>query len=149
MFVSLGSIGINVGAAVMLTRIGHMGIAGLALSTSTVALFGFLVLFELLRRKIGGVHGKVLGAQFLKIAMASVGMAAMIALSSHMVESWLGITRLAHLANLIVSIPLGLGVYYLACRAFHVSDLDMTVSAFAAPVRRIFRSRTNTIQERS
>jgi putative peptidoglycan lipid II flippase len=149
MLISLGSIGINLGAAVGLTRVAHMGIAGLALSTSAVALFGFLVLFELLRRKIGGVHGKVLGAQFLKIAMASVGMAVMIALSSHMVESWMGITRLAHLVNLIVSIPLGLGVYYGACRAFHVSDLDMTVSAFAAPVRRIFRTRTKTVQERS
>jgi putative peptidoglycan lipid II flippase len=144
MLVSLVSIGINVGAAVVLTRIAHLGIAGLALSTSAVALFGFLVLFELLRRRIGGVHGKVLGAQFLKIAMASVGLAAVVALSSHVVESSMGITRLAHLVNLVVSIPLGLGVYYGACRAFHVSDLDMTVLAFAAPVRRIFRSRTKT-----
>jgi hypothetical protein len=86
----------------------------------------------------------VLGAQFLKIAMASVGLAAVVALSSHVVESSMGITRLAHLVNLVVSIPLGLGVYYGACRAFHVSDLDMTVLAFAAPVRRIFRSRTKT-----
>jgi len=141
MLVSLASIVINLGAAVALTRVAHMGIAGLALSTSTVALFGFLVLFELLRRRIGGVHGRALGTQFFKIALASLGMAVMVALSSHFVEEWLGSTRLAHLANLVISIPLGLGVYYAACSAFSVSDLDMTVRAFAAPVRRIFRSR--------
>jgi hypothetical protein len=68
-------------------------------------------------------------------------MAAIIALSSRLVENWMGVTRLAHLTNLLISIPLGLGVFYGACRAFNVNDLDMTVSAFAAPVRRIFRSR--------
>ena len=141
MLTSIASIVINVGVAVTLTRVLHFGIAGLALSTSAVALFGFLALFEMLRRRIGGVHGRVMGAQFLKIALASLGMAAVIALSSHFVEGWMGVTRLAHLANLVISIPLGLGVYYAACRAFSVSDLDMTVRAFAAPVRRIFRSR--------
>jgi putative peptidoglycan lipid II flippase len=141
MLVSLASVVINLGTAVALTRVAHMGIAGLALSTSAVALFGFLVLFELLRRRIGGLHGWTLGTQFSKIALASLGMAAMVALSSRFVENWMGVTRLAHLANLTISIPLGLGVYYAACRAFSVNDLDMTVLAFAAPVRRIFRSR--------
>ncbi len=83
----------------------------------------------------------MLGQQFSKIVLASSAMAVMVALSSRMVENEMGITRLAHLANLIVSIPLGLGVYYGACRAFGVNDLDMTVRAFAAPVKRVFRSR--------
>ncbi len=141
MLTSIASIVINVGVAVALTRVAHLGIAGLALSTSAVALFGFLVLFEMLRRRIGGVHGRTLGTQFFKIAMASLGMAVVIALSSRLVENWMGVTRLAHLTNLVISIPLGLGVFYAACRAFDVNDLDMTVRAFAAPVRRIFRSR--------
>jgi putative peptidoglycan lipid II flippase len=140
MLTSIASIVINVGVAVALTRVAHLGIAGLALSTSAVALFGFLVLFEMLRRRIGGVHGRTLGTQFFKIAMASLGMAVVIALSSRLVENWMGVTRLAHLTNLVISIPLGLGVFYAACRAFDVNDLDMTVRAFAAPVRRIFRS---------
>lgn len=141
MLTSIASIAINLGVAVTLTRFAHFGIAGLALSTSAVALFGFLVLFEVLRRRIGGVHGRALGTQISKIALASLGMAAVIALSSRLVENWMGVTRLAHLANLTLSIPLGLGVYYAACRAFSVNDLDMTVVAFAAPVRRIFRSK--------
>src|SRR5207253_9392360 len=83
MLTSICSIVINVGVAVVLTRVLHLGIAGLALSTSAVALFGFLVLFEMLRRRIGGVHGRALGAQLFKIALASLGMAAVIALSSY------------------------------------------------------------------
>jgi putative peptidoglycan lipid II flippase len=141
MMVSLASIAINFGVAVTLTRVAHLGIAGLALSTSAVASFGFLVLFELLRRRIGGVHGRELRTQIFKIALASLGMAAAVGLSGRFVENWMGVTRLAHLTNLVISIPLGLGVYYAACRAFGVSDLDMTVLAFAAPVRRIFRSK--------
>jgi len=35
-----------------------------------------------------------------------------------------------------VSIPLGLGVYYGVCRGLGVTDIDMAVRAFTAPIRR-------------
>ena len=53
--------------------------------------------------------------------------------------SWrrmLGVSQLARLADLAVSIPLGLAVFYGVCRALGVSDLDMAVRAFTAPIRR-------------
>ena len=53
MLVSLGSIFINYAAASSMIRLAGLGHAGLALSTSAVALFGFLVLFGILRAKIG------------------------------------------------------------------------------------------------
>jgi putative peptidoglycan lipid II flippase len=136
MYVSLGSLLINYGAALLLLRVAHMGIAGLALSTSAVALFGFLVLFELLRRKIGGIHGRELGSQILRIGVASVAMAMVVASSTRAFEAWLGVSRIAHLADLIVSIPLGLAVYYVCCRMLGVKDIEMTVRAFTSPVTR-------------
>ena len=63
MLVSLGSIVINFATAATMIRFAGLGHAGLALSTSVVALFGFFLLFEILRRRIGGVHGRELAAR--------------------------------------------------------------------------------------
>ncbi len=136
MLVSLASVGINYLAAVLLLKGAHMGIAGLALSTSAVALFGFLVLFEMLRRRIGGVYGRDLGMQFGKVALASCAMAAAVALSTNLIRSWLGDSRVADLADLAVSLPMGLAVYYFASRALRVKDLDLTIRTFTAPLKR-------------
>jgi putative peptidoglycan lipid II flippase len=104
-----------------------------------VALFGFVVLFEVLRRRIGGVYGRELRAGIAKVLIASLALAAVTALSSHGMERWLGVSQLARLADLAVSIPLGLAVFYGTCRALGVSELDMAIRAFSAPIRRRLR----------
>jgi putative peptidoglycan lipid II flippase len=142
MFVSLGSLVINYVAAMLLLRVAHMGIAGLALSTSAVALVGFLILFEMLRRRIGGIHGRELGGQILRVMAASAAMALVVASSTRAFAGWLGVSRMAHLADLMVSIPLGLAVYYVCCRALGVKDLEMTIRAFTAPVTRRWKRGT-------
>jgi len=116
-----------------------LGHAGLAMSTSIVALFGFVVLFEVLRKRIGGVHGRELLAGIAKVLIASLAMAAVTALSSHGMEHWLGVSQLARLADLAVSIPVGLAVFYGMCRALGVTELDMAIRAFSAPIRRRLR----------
>jgi putative peptidoglycan lipid II flippase len=139
MLVSLASIAVNYGVAFAMVRYGHLGHAGLALSTSAVALFAFLVLFAVLRKKIGGVHGRALASQFGKIAAASAAMAAVIALSTHGMSAWLGVSKLAHLADVAISIPLGLAVYYVACRALGIAEIDSVIRAFIGPVERRVR----------
>jgi hypothetical protein len=37
--------------------------------------------------------------------------------------------------DLAVSIPLGLAIFYGVCRGLGVTDIDMAVRAFAAPIR--------------
>src|SRR5262249_34616214 len=74
MLVSLGSIVVNYAAAAALLEVAGMGHAGLALSTSAVALFGFLLQFALLRARIGSVHGRMLATQTGKILLASLAM---------------------------------------------------------------------------
>ena len=139
MLVSLASILINFATAEFMIRGVGLGHAGLALSTSVVALFGFLLLFEILRRRIGGVHGRELAVGMGKVLAASLAMAAAAALSSRFMEHWLGISRLARLADLAVSIPLGLAVFYGACRSLGIHDVDLAIRAFTAPVRRRLR----------
>jgi hypothetical protein len=101
-----------------------------------VALFGFAILFLILRARIGGIHGRELGAQLAKVGAASLAMAAAVALSSHLAETYVGVSQWARLADLAVSIPLGLAVYYGVCRGLGVTDIDMAVRAFTAPIRR-------------
>jgi len=136
MLVSLGSIIVNFATAESMIRFSGLGHAGLALSTSVVALFGFFLLFEILRRRIGGVHGRELAAGIGRVLLASLVMAGVTALSSHEMERWLGVSQMARLADLAVSIPLGLLVFYATCRALGVHEIDMAIRAFTNPVTR-------------
>ncbi len=136
MLVSLASIGINYATAITMIRVAHMGHAGLAMSTSAVALFGFVVLFSILRSRIGGVYGRELLAGIGKVLLASVVMGASVTASTHLMEAWLGVSQLARLADLLVSIPIGLAVFYGMCRSVGVSELDMAIRAVLAPIRR-------------
>ncbi len=137
--VSLASILINFVVAWWLTRRLHMGHAGLALATSGVAIFGSLVLFGLVRARIGGIYGRTLLASTAKIAAASVVMGAAVAFASHSIEGWLGSSRLGRLADLAVSIPLGAAVFSAVCRATRVPELDDAARALHVPLAGLSR----------
>ncbi len=136
MVVSLVSIAINYGAVATLIKAVGMGHTGLALSTSVVSLFGFVTLFLILRNRIHGIYGRELASGFFRIAGASLVMGAAVFLSSHGMERWLGASQLARLADLAVSIPLGLVVFYASCRALHVAELELAVRAVSGPLLR-------------
>jgi hypothetical protein len=57
-------------------------------------------------------------------------------------ERWLGVSQMARLADLAVSIPLGLLVFYATCRALRVHEIDMAIRAFTAPVTRRLKRAT-------
>ena len=143
MLVSLGSILVNYLAASSMIRLTGLGHAGLALSTSTVALFGFVVLFAMLRKRIGGVHGRALAAQIGKVALASAIMGAVIFALTRGMETWLGVSQMARLADLAVSIPAGLAVYYGACRMLGLAEIDAVIRAFTGPIRRRLKRSAN------
>ena len=136
MLVSLGSILVNYAAASTMIKFAGLGHAGLALSTSAVALFGFVVLFAVLRKRIGGVYGRSLAVQMGKVALASGIMGAVIFATSRGMEIWLGVSQMARLADLAVSLPVGLAVYYAACRVLGLAEIDAVIRAFARPIQR-------------
>jgi len=141
MLVSLGSILVNYAVASAMVGRAGMGIAGLAMTTSAVALFGFLVQVLILRNKIGGIHGRALRTQLGRIVAASVAMAAAVALSSYGVRAWLGISQLARVADVVLSLPLGLAVYYGAAKMLGLAEIDMVIRSFTGPIRRILGGR--------
>jgi putative peptidoglycan lipid II flippase len=141
MIVSLVSIAVNYFAASTMVRVAGLGHAGLALSTSIVALFSFIALLWTMRVRIGGIHGRDLLASALKVIAASSLMGAVCFGSSHLVRGWLGIARWARLADLAVSVPLGLAVFYMAARALRIAELEMAWAAIAGPLARRLRIR--------
>jgi putative peptidoglycan lipid II flippase len=136
MIVSVLSIAVNYLTASLLFRYTGLGHAGLALSTAVVATFAGVALFVILRKRIGGIYGRNLMESFWKITAASAFMGAAVLLSTHGIEAWLGAERLGRLIDLAVSIPLGLLVFYAACRVLHVSELDLATRALAGPLNR-------------
>jgi putative peptidoglycan lipid II flippase len=140
MLISLLSVGINFIAAWTLTYYTRLGHAGLALSTSAVALFGFVTQFYLLRNRIHGIYGRNLLNTILKVSAASLAMGAVVWVSSHGMIGHFGKSRLAHLLDLAVSLPIGLAVFYAGCRVLKVPDLDAAFKAIAGPVLRRLRS---------
>jgi len=141
MLVSLGSILVNYAAASTMIKFAGLGHAGLALSTSAVALFGFVVLFAILRKRIGGIYGRDLATQIGKVSLASAIMGAVIFASSRGVAMWLGVSQMARLADLAVSLPVGLAVYYGSCRALGLAEIDGVIQAFARPIQRRLQRR--------
>jgi len=139
MAISLISIGINFVAAWTLTTHTQLGHAGLALSTSAVAMFGFIAQFWILRNRIGGIYGRNVLATVLKVSVASLAMGFAVWASSQLMLRYTGDSRLGHIADLCISIPLGLGVFYLFSRALKVADLDSSLRAIAGPILRRFK----------
>jgi len=135
MLVSLASILINYGVALAMVRSGALGHAGLAIATSAVAVFGFLAQFWILRRRMGGIHGRALLLSVIQISLASTVMGVAVAATSGGIHAWMGATRLARLADLAISIPVGAATFYAACRAMKVAELEMAGGALVSPFR--------------
>lgn len=136
MMVSLASIAINLAAASTMVKVAGLGHLGLALSTSAVALFGSVVLFLVLRRRLRRMHGRALAISVGKIAIASAAMGLACYLSSRGIHHWLGTRKVAQITDVAISIPAGAVVYYALCRAMHVDELDAAWRALAAPLAR-------------
>jgi putative peptidoglycan lipid II flippase len=123
MAVSLASIGLNLALAAGLARGVGMGQAGLALSTSLVALAGAAALGVALRRRIEGIEGRLMAVSAAKITLAAVAMGAVCSVSSVAIHAAVHGHRMPHLADLAISIPLGVGVFYTLARAFRIPEL--------------------------
>lgn len=134
MWISLASIGINAGVAIALTRYLGFGHAGLALSTSAVALFASLSQFLILRSRIAGIYGRRLFSDFTRVTLSGAVMGAAVFASSTLMERSFGVSQLARLADLAVSLPLGLAVFHLMCRWLGLQDFQLLLRSFARPI---------------
>jgi len=88
---------------------------GLALANSLSAMFNAAVLFILLRRRVGMLHGSALAATAARIALAALIMAAACWGTHHWLAGWLSPATLMHnLALVFGPIAVGVAVYFAA-----------------------------------
>lgn len=139
MIVSFSTIVINYGTAYSMIHYFGMGHEGLALSTSAVALFGFIAQFAIVRARLSGLYGRDLVSSLWKVAVAALSMGVVIALTDHLVLDRFGLTRVAFLLDLMVSIPLGVAVFYGVARQLRIPELQPAFSALVRPILRRFR----------
>jgi len=118
-----------------------MGQAGLALATSLVALAGAAALAAALRRRIESIEGPRLAVSAAKIALAAAAMGAVCRVSSLAIHGAIAGDRLAHLADLAVSIPLGVGVFYALARALGIAELRTLEAACYTAISHARRSK--------
>jgi len=76
-----------------------------------------------LRQRIGGIEGRYLGDRFLRVAAASIIMAAPVWLCNIYLARWLGQSRWADLANLAVSLPVGVASFTLAANWLGIDEI--------------------------
>src|SRR5205085_17069 len=127
MVVSIVSMLMNFGLSWIFTEWTTLGHAGLALSISLIALFSAVTLFELLRRRVGGIDGRRIVSSGARILAASTLMAAACLAAKQL--------HLRHALNVLVSVPLGIGVFYLAARAMRVPELEAVRAACYTSLR--------------
>ncbi|HXF40818.1 MAG TPA: murein biosynthesis integral membrane protein MurJ [Blastocatellia bacterium] len=138
MMVSLLSMAINFVMNWML--VGVLQERGLALSTSTVALMNFVLLYMVMQRRISGIEGRRTAITVAKILAASVLMGAVCWFMSDRIQAFAGVSSAAKLANVVASISLGGFVFYVAASALGVPELKVATETI---VRRLNRSRSN------
>ena len=140
MLVSILSIAVNYAAAATLIDGFGMGHAALALTTSVVAMFGFLILFLVIRSRIGGVHGRELLQKYLRVTVASIVMGGAVWLLDRQLTAWWGVSRLARVGDLAITIPAAIAVYYWACHRVGLPEIDGMLKSFVNPVLRRMKS---------
>jgi putative peptidoglycan lipid II flippase len=137
MLISLGSIAVNYTMNSLL--VGPLGHVGLAFSTSTVALVNFLLLALFMRRRLGRLGGRQLGATVLRVSAASFAMAAAAWVASDAL-SLLPLRGLAlHLVQVLGAMGLSAAVFYWSCRLLRVDELHEAVDAVGGRFTRLLR----------
>jgi putative peptidoglycan lipid II flippase len=140
MLVSIASIGTNLCAAHALLRWTALGHAALALSTSVVAVAGAALLFALLRKRSGGLHGRRLALSSVKISLAALVMGAACRASSLAVHAFLHGAKTAAAADVAISIPIGAAVFYATARILRIREVEAMWDACYTAVRNAPRS---------
>jgi putative peptidoglycan lipid II flippase len=137
MLVSMGTILVNYIAATITVEYTGLGHFGLALTTSIVVTFSFVVQFWLLRNRIGGIYGRSLANSTIKIAAAALAMGLLVWALRLQCEAWFGLSQVASAFTTCLCLPLGLAIFYYGCRFLRVAELDEAAAAIMSPLRRV------------
>ncbi|SPE37796.1 exported hypothetical protein [Candidatus Sulfopaludibacter sp. SbA3] len=94
-----------------------------------MALAGSAALFLLLRARLGRLHGRRLAWSGTRILAAALVMGAATFASNSAILAAMAPGKVAQLADVAVSIPLGIAVFYAAARFLRVEELEAVRNA--------------------
>ncbi len=122
--VAIGVVSFNIIMNLILMR--YIGFRSFPFAASVAQFLNFGVLFVLLRRKTGGLHGKYLGRLTLAVLAAAIGAGLVAYVTSRFYESLITPTRIwTQAGQVLFAGGLGLGAYYLLGRAFRIKEVHM------------------------
>ncbi len=98
-------------------------ISGLALATATSSSVAALVLFGILRKRLGGLETKAIYSSFIRILIASVCMGA-VCFYLRGIEFFVPRNTLFRLINLLIVICAGVASYIIFCFIFRLSEIN-------------------------
>jgi putative peptidoglycan lipid II flippase len=116
--------------------VGVMQERGLALSTSTVALANFGLLYLIMRKRINGIDGGRTATAVAKVLLASGVMGAACWAISMALARAFGESFGARLANVLVSVAAGAGLFYVIAALLRVEELKAATDALAGRLKR-------------
>jgi putative peptidoglycan lipid II flippase len=124
-WVALGNLALNAALDGVFWR---LGVWGIPLATSIANVVGTVVLFALLRRRVGRIElGETLSA-LARIVLASAGLAAASYGVWRVLDDALGRSLLDQIVSLGTALAAGLVVYLAACRALRVHEMQAVLS---------------------
>jgi putative peptidoglycan lipid II flippase len=138
MLISLASVVVNAASAVMFVHWfgAGLGYASLALSVSLVATFNGLMLAAFIRSRIGGLNGRALIASVAKILFAAAVMGMVVRGVTLFTHAGLASLRYARIADVVLGIPSGAIVFYVAASACGIAEIAEARSAILRKLRK-------------
>jgi putative peptidoglycan lipid II flippase len=113
------------------------GPKGLAFSTGLVATCNFLVLYMLMRRKLGGLESGRMLSMLFKLAVAALPLIAVCAASSHwLLADWATQAFLPKLGALLATVLIGLMMFVGGCALLRVAEIEELVRALRRRLQR-------------
>jgi putative peptidoglycan lipid II flippase len=122
MFVAVGSIIVNAGLDYVFAVALDMKTAGLALSTSFVALTNFVLLMMFMRRKIGRIEARVLLRSLVRIGVASLAMS-VVAYGTHR------LCEFNRYLDVLASMTAALVVFGGSCKLLRIDEFSELLGA--------------------
>jgi len=120
--------------------VGALQERGLALSTSTVALMNFVLLYLIMHRRVEGIESRRTAITVGKIIVASVVMGFVCWAISAFIGRTLGIGFAARMINVLASVSAGAGAFYFAASLLGVRELKVATDVFARLFARFRRN---------
>ncbi len=136
MWISLFSVAANAVIAEILLSQFHMGIAGLALSTSFVALGGCLLLFMVLKHRLGGLEVSYLLSRLGSICLACLVMAVPVFFASSFLSNYLEHSKKADLITLAALVPFGILCFGIGSYLFQIEEFSSLLGSFVRSARK-------------